>query len=59
MRNWTKQFCVLAQGRVLGIRDSFLPEVVDVAIGLSHGCDAEVAKNADRIRREVAREEDR
>ena len=44
---------------MLGIDRLFLPEVVDVAIRLSHGCDPEVAENADRIRQEAGREEER
>lgn len=44
---------------MLGIDRQFLPKIVDTAISLSAGCDTEVMKNADRIKQEVAREEDR
>lgn len=44
---------------MLGIKDQFLPKIVGTAITLSAGCDPEVAKNSDRIKQEVAREEDR
>ena len=47
------------QGRVLGIGGQFLPKIVDTAISLSAGCDQDVVKNADRIKQEVAKEEDR
>ena len=50
-------FCM--QGRVLGIDGQFLPKIVEVAISLSAGCDQDVQGNADRIKQEVAREEDR
>lgn len=44
---------------MLGIKGQFLPKIVDTAISMSSGCDQEVPKNGDRIRHEVAREEDR
>ena len=44
---------------MLGIREVFLSKVVDVAIGLSPGCDAEVQGNGSRIKQEVDREEER
>ena len=44
---------------MLGIREVFLSKVVDVAIGLSPGCDAEVQGNGARIKQEVDREEER
>ena len=44
---------------MLGIDGQFLPKIVDTVISLSAGCDQEVIKNADRIKQEVAREEDR
>ena len=47
------------QGRVLGIDGQFLPKIVEVAISLSAGCDQDVQESADRIKQEVAREEDR
>ncbi len=37
----------------------FTPTVAEAAVALSGGCDPEVAKNAERIYEELAREEER
>jgi hypothetical protein len=37
------------QGRLLGIKDVFTPQVAQVAVSLSAACDPQVAKNASRI----------
>eukprot|EP00879_Flechtneria_rotunda_P010587 GHRR01011067.1.p1 GENE.GHRR01011067.1~~GHRR01011067.1.p1 ORF type:complete len:947 (+),score=379.68 GHRR01011067.1:1433-4273(+) len=48
---------VIMKGRLLGINDPFTAQVAAVAIGLSDGCDSQVAANAARITAEMAREE--
>lgn len=48
---------VVMKGRLLGIRDLFTPAVAAVAVELSGPCDPAVAKNAQRIYDELAREE--
>ncbi|KAG2428876.1 hypothetical protein HYH02_014199 [Chlamydomonas schloesseri] len=48
---------VVMKGRLLGIRDIFTPAVAEVAVGLSSACDPAVARNAQRIYDELAREE--
>jgi alanyl-tRNA synthetase len=40
---------VCGQGRLLGIKDVFTPQVAQVAVSLSAACDPQVAKNANRI----------
>ena len=47
------------QGQSIGIDQAFTPQVAEVAIALSGGCDADVKQNAGRIRNELAREEAR
>lgn len=47
------------QGRILGIEGLFISKVIDVAIKLSHECDDSVSQNADRIKQEATREEER
>lgn len=48
---------IYLQGRLLGIRDVFLPTVARVVVDLSTACDPAVAKNAQRVFDELAREE--
>lgn len=51
-------FCLRpTQGRLLGIKEQFTPQVAAVAISLSGQCDSQVAANAARITSEMAREE--
>ena len=48
-----------AQGRLLGIRDSFLQRVAEAAIDLAGACDANVPRSRSRILAELSREEER
>ncbi|MEW5317397.1 MAG: hypothetical protein WDW38_008695 [Sanguina aurantia] len=48
---------VVMKGRLLGIKDVFTPAIAEVAVALSGACDPQVAKNAQRVYDELAREE--
>ena len=53
---------VVRCGRLLGVKppegaEAFTPTIAEVAVGLSGGCDPEVAKRAGKIYDELAREE--
>ena len=48
-----------AQGRLLGIKDSFLQRVAEAAINLAGPCDANVPRSSSRILAELGREEER
>ena len=50
-------WCV--QGRLLGIKNSFLQQVAEAAIDLAGPCDANVPRSRSRILAELGREEDR
>ncbi len=47
------------QGRLLGIKDSFLQEVAEAAISLAEPCDPNVPRSRSRILAELGREEER
>lgn len=53
-----KRVCSV-QGRLLGIKDSFLQRVAEAAIDLAGPCDANVPRSRSRILGELGREEDR